>query len=79
MQDNGPKNTFNGIIHFIDENRVDLWKTLHELPDCNPIENLQHKLKKYFRREVKPSRKEDLVAGIVHFWELWIWQIAKST
>ena len=40
-----------------------------ESPDCNPIENLWHKLKEHLRREVKPKNKEELIRGIVSFWE----------
>ena len=38
-------------------------------PDMNPIENLWHELKEFIRREVKPRRKEELVEGILQFWE----------
>ena len=69
MQDNDPKHTSNRISRFLDEQRVNWWKTPPESPDCNPIENLWHELKEYLRREVKPSRKEELVEGIVQFWE----------
>ena len=69
MQDNDPKHTSNRISHFLDEKEVNWWKTPPESPDCNPIENLWHKLKEYLRTEVKPSRKEELVAGIEQFWE----------
>ena len=40
-----------------------------ETPDCNPIENLWHELKENLRREVKPRNKEDVIQGIVTFWE----------
>ena len=45
------------------------WKSPPESPDWNPIENLSHELKKYLRREVKPSRKEELVEAIIQFWK----------
>ena len=35
----------------------------------NPIENLWHELKEYVRRVTKPKTKDELVAGIVEFWE----------
>ena len=35
----------------------------------NPIENLWHELKEYIRREVKPINKEQLVKGIIDFWD----------
>ena len=40
-----------------------------ESPDLNPIENLWHKLKEYIKREVKPTTKEQLIDGIVEFWQ----------
>ena len=42
-------------------------KTPAKLPDCNPIENLWHELKEFLRREIKPTNKEELVAGIQQF------------
>ena len=69
MQDNDPKQISNWISHILDEKEVNWWKTPLESLDCNPIENLWHELKEYLIREVKPSRKADLVAGIDLFWE----------
>ena len=69
MQDNDPKHSSNRVKHFFEEKGVYWWKTPPESPDCNPIENMWHELKEYLRREVKPSRKEELVAGIRKFWE----------
>ena len=37
--------------------------------DLNPIENLWHELKQFIRREVKPKTKQDLIDGILQFWE----------
>ena len=48
------------------KNGVNWWVTPPESPDCNPIENLWHELKEYVRREVKPVKKEELVAGILN-------------
>ena len=37
--------------------------------DCNPIENLWHKMKElYLRREVKPRTKQQLINGTQAFW-----------
>ena len=46
-------------------NNIKLWKTPPESPDLDPIENLWHELKEYIRREVRPTRKEELIA---EFW-----------
>ena len=44
------------------------WKPPPESPDLNPIENLWHELKEYQRKEVKPKTKDELVNGILEFW-----------
>ena len=69
MQDNDPKHTSNRFQLWLEENRINWWKTPPESPDLNPIENLWHELKEYIRREVKPKRKEDLIQGILQFWD----------
>lgn len=38
-------------------------------PDLNPIENVWAALKDHLQRVVKPKRKEELIQGIVHWWE----------
>ena len=53
----------------MEEEGVNWWKTPAESLDLNPIENLWHELKEYNRREVKPRTKEELVQGILKFWE----------
>ena len=57
MQDNAPRHTSRKEKEFFDANSINWWKTPPESPDCNPIENLWHKLKEYIRREVKPHTK----------------------
>ena len=53
---------------FMADHNIKWWKTPPESPDLNPIENLWHELKEYIRREVKPTRKDELIAGIEEFW-----------
>ena len=54
---------------FLTDNNINYWPTPAESPDLNPIEMLWHELKCFLRRVVKPSNKEELVAGIKQFWD----------
>ena len=69
IQDNDPKHTSALAQQFFIDHGVNWWRTPPESPDCNPIENLWHELKEYLRREVKPRNKEELIRGILAFWE----------
>lgn len=69
MQDNDPKHTSIYARDFITDNNINWWKTPAESPDLNPIENMWHELKEFCRREVKPTTKQELINGIVQFWE----------
>lgn len=69
MQDNDPKHTSNLAKKFLEDNNVNWWKTPPESPDLNPIENMWHELKEFIRREVKPFNKEELINGILRFWD----------
>ena len=50
-------------MQFIKDKNINYWPTPAESPDMNPVENLWHKLKHFLRTFVKPSNKEELVAG----------------
>ena len=69
MQDNDPKHTSQVAKQFFTDRSVNWWPTPAESPDLNPIENLWHELKEFIRREVKPTTKDELVAGILRFWD----------
>ena len=69
MQDNDPKHTSHYAQEYFLSKGIYWWKTPPESPDCNPIENLWHELKEFLRREVKPRTKDELVQGILQFWE----------
>ena len=69
VQDNDPKHTSARAQQFFQDRGINWWRTPPESPDCNPIENLWHELKEHLRREVKPRSKEELIQGIVSFWE----------
>ena len=69
MQDNDFKHTSLYAIDFLKRHTDNWWKTPAESPDLNPIENMWHELKEFNRREVKPQTKDELVAGIIKFWD----------
>lgn len=69
MQDNDPKHTSGRVGEWIDSNNINWWKTPPESPDLNPIENLWHELKEYLRRVIKPKTKDELISGIMKFWD----------
>ena len=69
QQDNDPKHTSKLAEKWFVDNGINWWKTPAESPDLNPIENLWHELKEYIRRVVKPDTKDELVKGILAFWE----------
>ena len=69
MQDNDPKHTSGRVRNWLEESQINWWKTPAESPDLNPIENLWHELKEYMRRVVKPKTKDQLISGILEFWD----------
>jgi transposase len=69
MQDNDPKHTSRAAQDYYAKSGINWWKTPAESPDLNPIENLWHELKEFIRREVKPTSKNELVNGIIRFWD----------
>lgn len=69
MMDNDPKHTSKFASECMARKNINWWKTPPESPDSNPIENLWHELKEYCRREIKPKTKDELVNGILQFWE----------
>lgn len=69
MQDNDPKHTSTRVRLWFEEAGINWWKTPAESPDLNPIENLWHELKEYNLRVIKPTTKDELVSGILQFWE----------
>ena len=77
MADNDPKHSSNYAKDFLQNDDVNWWRTPAESPDLNPIENVGHEMKEYMRREVKPTTKEELVQGILQFWETVV--VAKCT
>ena len=69
MQDNDPKHTSKAAQEFFARSNVNWWRTPPESPDMNPIENLWHELKEFIRGVIKPRNKEELVNGILTFWD----------
>ena len=70
MQDNDPKHCSRYAQKFYDEVGINWWRTPPESPDLNPIENLWHELKDHLRGVVKPKTKQELIDGILAFWEI---------
>lgn len=68
MQDNDPKHCSRLAQKFYDDNGINWWRTPPESPDINPIENLWHEMKDHLRGVVKPTNKQELIDGIVAFW-----------
>ena len=68
MQDNDPKHTSKYGKAFLETNNIQWMKTPAESPDLNPVENSWHELKEFLWHEIKPKVKEELVEGIVTFW-----------
>ena len=69
MQDNDPKHCSRTAQRFYEEAGINWWRTPPESPDLNPIENLWHELKDYLRGMIKPTNKQELINGILTFWE----------
>ena len=69
MQDNDPKHCSRCAQRFYEEAGINWWYTPPESPDLNLIENLWHKLKDYLRGVIKLKSKQELVDGILTFWE----------
>lgn len=69
MQDNDPKHTSRRVGEWLERNNINWWKTPAESPDINPIENMWHELNEYIRCVAKPKTKEELVSGILRFWD----------
>ena len=68
MQDNDLKHTSNHVRKYMKDRRINWWRTPPESPGLNPIENIWHELKEYLRREIKPQTKQQLIDGVVEFW-----------
>ena len=69
MADNDLKHTSNEAKDFLSQNHVTWWRNPAESPDCNPIENLWHELKEYNPQVIKSTTKDQLINGILQFWE----------
>ena len=69
MQDNDPKHTSTRVGLWLQDTGVNWLKTPAELQNKNPIENSWHKLKEYNWCVIQPTTKDELVSGILQFWE----------
>ena len=73
MADNDPKHNSLYGRDFLTAQNIKWWRYLAKSPDFNPNENVWHKLKEYIWSEVKPTRKEELVQGILQFGRQLTW------
>jgi hypothetical protein len=69
FQDNDPKHTARTTRQYMEDNGINWWKSPASSPDINPIENLWHEMKLHICKNVKPKTKDELIAGVLEFWE----------
>lgn len=69
QQDNDPKHTSRLVKEFMEREGINWWKTPPESPDLNPMKLLWHELKHFLCTIVKPTTKDELIAGITRFWQ----------
>ena len=70
--DNAPCHSSAYSNRFIAQNAINHFKTQAQSPDLNPIELVWHDLKDYISRVVKPNNKNELVNGIITFWNTYV-------
>lgn len=70
-KDNDSKHVSRSTKQWMVENEMmdNVMVTPASSPDLNPIENVWSALKDHLQRLVKPKRKEELIQGIVNWWE----------
>lgn len=68
LMDNAPCHASNSTKEFLELNGIHHFKTPAQSPDLNPIELVWHDLKVYISSEIKPNNRDELIAGILHFW-----------
>ena len=69
QQDNDPKHKSRYALDFLKSNGINYWPTPSESPDLNPIEMLWSEMKTHIRKRVKPRTQDQLVNGIMEFWD----------
>ena len=60
--------------HILKKSNINWWKTPAKSTDLNPIEMLWHEMKHHIRSRKKPFNKEELVEGILEFWQTVTWE-----
>ncbi|CAG2244240.1 unnamed protein product [Mytilus edulis] len=70
-QDNDSKHCSKSTKAWMTDNHMidNVMKTPASSPDLNPIENVWSSLKQYLQNVAKPRKRDELVNGIVDFWE----------
>ena len=69
MQDNDLYHTSKRACEYYDSAGINWWRTPPESPDMKPIENVWQELKYFLQKTWKPHTKDELVEGIMTFWQ----------
>lgn len=67
--DNAPTHTSDDTTDFIFHHNINHSKSPAQSPDLNPIELVWNDMKQFLRLDVKPRNRDQMIGGIVFFWD----------